>query len=117
MKTVSQLIIVLLCLGCTEEQSRSVRPPPSADDGRSGPPAERFPRAESEAGTKVPAPGADVYTQSPEVQRLLYRARQLSAEGQFEQSLALVEQALQRDPYDPEAAALRQELLEILRRA
>ena len=43
-------------------------------------------------------------------------ARRLRAEGQLEQALASVEQALRHDSDDAAASALRQELLEVLTR-
>jgi hypothetical protein len=57
-----------------------------------------------------------VYPEKAEVERLLSRARELERQHQFEEALALVNQALQADPGSPSATAMRRRLEEIVKR-
>lgn len=93
-----------LIVGCAEREAAPVAGPVTAPGGDSEP----TPAAVESASAAIPA--APAYPESEEVQGLLYRARELQRAGQFQEALALADQALARDPNSPAAAALRGEL-------
>jgi hypothetical protein len=64
----------------------------------------------------TPSTVATPYQEKTDVERLLYRARELQDKGQFQSALGLVDQALQIDENSPSATAMRIRLEEIIKR-
>jgi len=73
------------------------------------------PSAKPAESTQSSQPAA--YPEKVEVERLLYRARELEQSGQFTNALAIVNQALQIDARSPSATTLRNHLEEIIKRS
>ena len=96
-------LVLALLVGCSEQEKAPAAPAAAADRVQ-----EPAPGVAGNVATVPPAVSA--YPESEEVQALLYRARELRDAGQFQEALALADQALARDPNSPSAAALRGEL-------
>jgi tetratricopeptide (TPR) repeat protein len=92
-----------LLAGCSEQKAPVAAPAATADRVQEPAPG-------GAGDVAVVPPAVSVYPESEEVQALLYRARELRDAGQFQEALALADQALARDPNSPSAAALRGEL-------
>lgn len=83
-----------------------------------GEPSAELPAAPNAPDDVVPADSIDdAYPEQPEVNRLLFLARDAMNSGQFEEALAIVENALQIDPASSRAKQMKQRITDILVRS
>lgn len=106
MKPIIAVFLAAICAGCTKG--------PDATDAHVARPVTDL--SGSPTSDTTSPQSASAYPEKAEVEALLYRARELQGKKQFDSALALVEKALQADPYSPSAKAMKQRLEEIMKR-
>jgi hypothetical protein len=107
--TVSLLALAFIC-GCSQQPIESqTRVSPPQEKGFSVP----------NASIEIPGSNATTiveYPEKTEVERLLSRAVQLEATGNFQEALVIVDTALALDAHSPRASSYKQRLEKIIRR-
>lgn len=106
-------LVTVALAGCS--QAPSVTSDPVAPQALTAITPSQVPAAQP-AAPLLPSPSADVsYPEKIDVERLLFRARELEHKHEFQNALALVTEALGLDPHSPSAFAMKSRLEEILK--